>query len=167
MFIYIYRAVADYLSIGVTIPGITVRETDVFMMSGGTQAIQMCIAVLARQHSRSNLLLPRPGFAPYEAACELFGVEPRYYDLVPQRGWEVDLAQVRHLTDSETVGLVIITPNNPCGAVYSVAHQLQVWIWQLRTSYFFKRVRLDLYSVDYTVPEMGICNRNTDYIKAH
>jgi tyrosine/nicotianamine family aminotransferase len=120
------RAVADYLSIGVAIPGITVRETDVFLMSGGTQAIQVCIAVLARQHGRSNLLLPRPGFAPYEAACELFGVEPRYYDLVPHRGWEVDLAQIRHLVDSETVGLVIITPNNPCGAVYSVAHQLQI-----------------------------------------
>ncbi|KAJ3688457.1 hypothetical protein LUZ61_017621 [Rhynchospora tenuis] len=120
------RAVADYLSIGVTNPGITIRETDVFMTSGGNQAIQVFIAVLARQHGRSNLLLPRPGFAPYEAACELFGVEPRYYDLVPQRGWEVDLAQVRYLADSETVGLVIITPNNPCGAVYSIAHQLQI-----------------------------------------
>jgi tyrosine aminotransferase len=97
-------------------------------MSGGTQAIQVFIAVLARQHNRSNLLLPRPGFAPYEAACELYGVEPRYYDLVPHRGWEVNLAQIRYLADSETVGLVIITPNNPCGAVYSSAHQLQVYI---------------------------------------
>ncbi|KAJ3681094.1 hypothetical protein LUZ60_015583 [Juncus effusus] len=120
------RAVAEYLSNDVVTPGITVREADIFIMSGGTQAIQISIAVLARRHGKSNLLLPRPGFAPYEAACEIFGVEPRFYNLVPDNDWQVDLAQVKSLADSETIGLVIISPNNPCGAVYSTSHQRQI-----------------------------------------
>ncbi|WOL03339.1 putative aminotransferase TAT2 isoform X2 [Canna indica] len=115
------RAVAEYLSKGVE-HGI--REDHVFLMGGGTQGIHVCLTVLASPGS--NILLPRPGFPPYEAACELVGIEPRYYDLAPRRGWELDLSQIRSLANADTVGLVIINPNNPCGAVYSSAHLQQI-----------------------------------------
>lgn len=115
------RAVAEHLSKGVE-HGI--RGDDVYMTVGGTQAIQVCLTVLASPGC--NLLLPRPGFAPYEAICEIVGIEPRFYDLAPHRGWGLDLSQIRSLADANTAGLVIINPNNPCGAVYSPAHLQQV-----------------------------------------
>ncbi|CAL9750269.1 unnamed protein product [Musa acuminata subsp. burmannicoides] len=115
------RAVAEFLSKGVK-HGI--REDSVYLTVGGTQAIQVCLTVLASPGS--NLLLPRPGFPPYETACELAGVEARYYDLKPRRGWEMDLSQLRSLADANTAGLVIINPNNPCGAVYSSTHLQQI-----------------------------------------
>ncbi|CAD5183054.1 unnamed protein product [Musa acuminata subsp. malaccensis] len=115
------RAVAEFLSKGVK-HGI--REDSVYLTVGGTQAIQVCLTVLASPGS--NLLLPRPGFPPYETACELAGVEARYYDLAPRRGWEMDLSQLRSLADANTAGLVIINPNNPCGAVYSSTHLQQI-----------------------------------------
>ncbi|KAJ6854082.1 putative aminotransferase TAT2 [Iris pallida] len=115
------RAVAEYLSKGLK-SGFC--ESDVFLTSGGTQALQVTLTVLATPGC--NVLLPRPGFPPYESFCEVYNIEARYYDLLPQRNWEIDLDQVRTLTDCNTMGLVVINPNNPCGAVYSPNHLHQI-----------------------------------------
>lgn len=115
------RAVAEYLSKGAAHK---LREPDVFLTSGANQALHVCMTVLATPGC--NVLLPRPGFPLYESACDMLGIEPRYYNLQPMRSWEIDLGQVKSLVDANTVGLVVINPNNPCGAVYSLQHLHQI-----------------------------------------
>ncbi|XP_020243876.1 nicotianamine aminotransferase A-like [Asparagus officinalis] len=115
------RSIADHLSVGVAHK---FRETDVFLTSGGNQALHVSLTVLATPGC--NILLPRPGFPLYESACDLLGIEPRYYTLQPTRSWEIDLDQVKSIADSNTVGIVVINPNNPCGAVYSSNHLHQI-----------------------------------------
>lgn len=93
---------------------------DVFVTVGCSEALEHCIAVLAAPGS--NILLPRPGFPLYETLCQRHGVECRFYNLLPERGWEVNLDSLRHLVDTSTAAVLINNPSNPCGAVYSREH---------------------------------------------
>jgi len=93
---------------------------DVFMTLGCSEALSHCVAALAR--GGSNMLLPRPGFCLYEVLCDYHGVEARYYDLLPEKNWEVDMDNLSALVDANTCAILICNPSNPCGAVYSRSH---------------------------------------------
>jgi len=93
---------------------------DVFLTVGCTQAIEVIIAVLARPGA--NILLPRPSYPQYESRAAFERLEVRNFDLIPEKGWEVDLDSVEALADNNTVAIVIINPNNPCGSVYTYQH---------------------------------------------
>lgn len=124
------RAVADYLSRVANLDPHSgahpahFSAADVFLTVGATQAIQASLAILSS--SGSNILLPRPGFPIYEAACDLVGVERRYYDLLPGRCWEADPSQIRALADTRTLAIIVINPNNPSGAAFSAHHLRQI-----------------------------------------
>ncbi|KAL4196664.1 hypothetical protein AMTRI_Chr04g184320 [Amborella trichopoda] len=120
------RAVAEYLSEGVP-KGLGLVEEDVYMTVGGSQAIEICLAALGRgKRGPYNILMPKPGFLLYQNFCALNNIEPRFYHLLPQSNWEVDLDGVRHIADDNTLAIVVINPNNPCGAVYSRYHLQQI-----------------------------------------
>lgn len=115
------RAVAEYHSQG--LPTCLTME-NVIITVGCTQAIEFCIAALATPGS--NILLPRPGFPLYETFCSYMGVKARYYDLLPDYNWEIDLDMLEVLVDKNTVGMIICNPSNPCGAAYSRDHLSKV-----------------------------------------
>jgi tyrosine aminotransferase len=115
------RAIAEYLSRDLPYK---LSSDDVFITSGCTQAIDVALAMLARPGA--NILLPRPGFPIYELCAAFRHLEVRHFDLLPEKGWEVDLDAVEALADQNTVALVIINPGNPCGNVYSYQHLKKV-----------------------------------------
>lgn len=82
------------------------------------------MSILARPGA--NILIPNPGFPIYQLSASFRGLEVRYYDLLPEKGWEADLDAIKALADQNTVALVIINPNNPCGSVYSYQHLKKV-----------------------------------------
>ena len=43
------------------------------------------------------------------------------YPLVPERGWEADVAALEALVDDNTRAIVVNNPSNPCGSVFSDA----------------------------------------------
>ncbi|XP_065874602.1 nicotianamine aminotransferase 1-like isoform X1 [Euphorbia lathyris] len=111
------RAIADYLNRDLPYQ---LSPDDVFITLGCTQAIEVSIAVLSRPGA--NILLPRPGFPYYEALAARFKLEVRHFDLLAERGFEVDLEAVEAQADENTVAMVIINPGNPCGNVYTHEH---------------------------------------------
>ena len=111
------RAIADYLSRDLPYK---LSLDDAFVTSGCTQAIDVALSSLARPGV--NILLPRPGFPIYELCAAFRHLEVRHFNLLPEKGWEVDLDAVEALADRNTVGMVIINPGNPCGNVYTYQH---------------------------------------------
>ncbi|GER41055.1 tyrosine aminotransferase [Striga asiatica] len=115
------RAVAEYLSVDLPYE---ISPDDVYMTLGCTQAIEVIVTVLATPGA--NILLPKPGFPTFEARCDFSGLEYRHFELLPDRGWEMDLDAIESLADENTVAIVIINPGSPCGVVFSYDHLKKV-----------------------------------------
>uniref|UniRef100_A0A0E0CJI6 Aminotransferase class I/classII large domain-containing protein n=1 Tax=Oryza meridionalis TaxID=40149 RepID=A0A0E0CJI6_9ORYZ len=102
----------------------TVSPADVVLTAGCNHAVEIMMSVLASPGA--NVLLPRPGYPLYASRAALSGLEFRHFDLLPDSEWEVDLAGVEALADANTVAMVIVNPNNPCGCVYSRDHLAKI-----------------------------------------
>ncbi|KFK32606.1 hypothetical protein AALP_AA6G265900 [Arabis alpina] len=112
------RAVADDLN--GELPA-KLRAEDVYITSGCNHAIEVVIDSLAGNPA-ANILLPRPGYPHYDARAVYSGFEIRKYDLLPKSDWEIDLDGLEAASDENTVAMVLINPNNPCGNVYTYDH---------------------------------------------
>ncbi|XP_043701445.1 nicotianamine aminotransferase 1-like [Telopea speciosissima] len=111
------RAIAEYLSSNLPYK---LSPDDVNLTSGCAQAIEVVISALSQPGA--NILFPRPGFPAYEARAAFSNLEFRHFDLLSDKGWEVDLDAVEALADDNTVAMVIINPGNPCGNVFTYQH---------------------------------------------
>ena len=116
-----FSAVATYLSRYLPYE---LSTGDVVLTAGCNHGIEIMMAVLATPGA--NVLLPRPGYPLYEARAALSGLKFQHYDLLPEKGWEVDIQGVKALANENTVAMVIVNPNNPSGAVYSSHHLAKV-----------------------------------------
>ncbi|CAA0816005.1 Probable aminotransferase TAT2 [Striga hermonthica] len=115
------KALAEYFSLD--LPYKLLPE-DVYVTAGCTQAIEVALSNLARPGA--NILLPRPGFPIYGICASFRNLEVRYFDLLPEQQWEVDLSALEKLADDNTVAMVVINPGNPCGNVYSYRHLKEI-----------------------------------------
>lgn len=115
------KAISEYLSKDLPYK---LSQDDVYITAGCTQAIEVAISILAKPNA--NILVPKPGFPIYELCAAFRNVEIRHFNLVPEKGWEVDLDEVNAIADHNTVAIVIINPGNPCGNVYSYQHLKQI-----------------------------------------
>jgi tyrosine aminotransferase len=70
------NAVAKYCSK----PNVTYKSSDIYLTNGCSQALDLCITVLA--NPGQNILIPKPGFSIYKTLCGSLGIEVRYYNLL-------------------------------------------------------------------------------------
>lgn len=107
-----------------TCPEAPLTKDDIIVTSGCSGAI--VIAIQGLGGTGDNILCPAPGFCLYETAANHSGIETKFYNLAPERQWEVDLAHLESMIDSRTRAIVVNNPSNPCGANYSKEHLLDI-----------------------------------------
>jgi alanine-synthesizing transaminase len=98
------------------IKGITLD--DVYLGNGASELIAM--ATNALLDDGDELLLPAPDYPLWTAATSLSGGGPVHYLCDEANGWMPDLEDIKRKITPHTKGIVVINPNNPTGALYSV-----------------------------------------------
>lgn len=90
---------------------------DIYVGNGVSELIVMSMQGLL--NTGDEVLIPTPDYPLWSAAVRLAGGVPVHYRCDEAADWQPDLADICSKTNSRTVGLVVINPNNPTGAVYS------------------------------------------------
>ncbi|NWF95510.1 MAG: aminotransferase class I/II-fold pyridoxal phosphate-dependent enzyme [Candidatus Thorarchaeota archaeon] len=96
--------------------GITVDPSTMIVTSGVSEAIQFLAGSLIE--NGSQLLVPGPSYPPYISYISFFGGEPVTYRTIEEEDWAPDIDDMRKKICDKTVGILVINPNNPTGAVY-------------------------------------------------
>src|SRR5262249_54291394 len=99
--------------------GWRVQPDRVFITGGTSEGIELALS--APVDAGGEVLVPQPTYPLYTAVLAKLGARAVYYPADPARGWSPDIEQLGRLVTSATRALVVIDPNNPTGATYSVA----------------------------------------------
>jgi len=96
-------------------PGVTAEQVCVTI--GAEEALFALIMVLVSPGD--EVLVPDPGFPSYPTLVRMAGGRPVGYALSPARHFALDLEEIGRRMTPRTRLLVLNSPNNPTGAVYS------------------------------------------------
>lgn len=91
------------------------RQDDIYVCHGVTEALQIIFAATLEEDD--VVLAPGPHYPPYMAYPQMYGAHTVEYKLKPNDGWRLDFDDIESKMDDNVKLLVLINPNNPCGAV--------------------------------------------------
>jgi len=118
---FIRQAVADFIS---RRDGIPADREHVILTDGASKGAQAVLTALLRTPS-DGFMIPVPQYPLYSASLALFGGTQIGYYLDEETGWQLDegiLSEslaAAHQRGATPVGIVVINPGNPTGAVLS------------------------------------------------
>lgn len=98
------------------INNVNVSSENVIVTSGISEGIQMLMAAVVNQ--ADEILLPGPTYPPYISYTKFFGGKPVTYETFEEEGWQPNVDDLRRKVTDRTRAIVVINPNNPCGALY-------------------------------------------------
>ncbi len=99
--------------------GAPFKPGEVAITSGCNQAFVMTMMAVAR--AGQSVLLPTPWYFNHEMTLRMLGIEARPLPCDPAAGFVPDVATAEALIDAGTRAIVLVTPNNPTGAIYPPA----------------------------------------------
>jgi len=99
--------------------GAGIAAADVSITAGCNQAF--CLAVMALAAAGDEVILPLPYYFNHQMWLEMQGIRARHLPFRPERGGVPDPREAEALIGPRTRAIVLVTPNNPTGALYPAA----------------------------------------------
>ena len=93
-----------------------ITADDVYTGNGVSELIQL--SLMAFLNPGDEVLIPTPDYPLWTAATILSGGKAVHYICDEQANWYPDIADISHKITPRTRAIVLISPNNPTGAVY-------------------------------------------------
>lgn len=95
---------------------VDVRVDSVQVTTGVSEGLQFVLGTLLGQDE--EILVPGPNYPPYEVFCKFYGGVPTVYRTIEEEAWKPDMDDMRSRISEDTRAIVVISPNNPTGALY-------------------------------------------------
>ncbi len=96
--------------------GATIEPDQICVTAGCNQAFY--IAAIALAKDADNVVLPAPYYFNHRMTLDMLGIEARHLPARAENGFLPDPDEAAAMMDAGTRALVLVTPNNPTGAVY-------------------------------------------------
>jgi len=153
--------------------GVEVSAEDIIVTSGISEGIQMVMAALV--DVGDEVLLPGPTYPPYISYTRFFGGKPVTYRTVEDDGWQPDIEDLRRKVSDRTRAIVVINPNNPCGALYdaktlrrildvAAEHDIPVISDEIYDQLVFEKKFVSTASLARDVPVIGLNGFSKAYL---
>src|SRR5215472_5392740 len=94
-----------------------VQPDEVQVTTGAAEALLVLFSLAAEQGA--NVVVPSPGFPPFEEIPRTLGLEVRHYNLRRENAYRIEIDAIRALADSRTKLVLVNSPHNPTGATLS------------------------------------------------
>ena len=107
--------------------GAPVDPENIIITGGTSESFFYLFSLLARPGD--NILTPNPAYPLFDHIAALAGIELRHYSLSEESRWSIDFEDLRGKANERTRAVVIISPNNPTGAVAAPEEIQEVVDW--------------------------------------
>lgn len=98
-------------------------DTEITILHGATEAI--FATILGLVNPGEEVIVFEPFYDSYVPAIQMAGGIPRFYTLRPPE-WQIDAAELAALFNANTKLIIVNTPHNPTGKVFTQAELAQI-----------------------------------------
>ncbi len=95
-----------------------VSAEHVFIGNGVSELIDLCLRAIL--DNGDEVLIPSPDYPLWTASVTLNGGKAMHYPCPKENGFQPDIEAMESMITNRTRAIVVINPNNPTGAVYSL-----------------------------------------------
>jgi len=97
--------------------GLLVKPDQICITAGAEEALFSAVMIII--NSGDEVLIPNPGFPAYESIVKIAGGVPKDYPLHRENNFSVKYEDIESNITDKTKAIILNSPNNPTGAIYS------------------------------------------------